>query len=90
MADYAKIDNAMKNALHAIEHIAIRKNTPKSVMANYKLGYLSSMMVGFLSQQSDETRQAFFDAVDFMVMNNTLVEDMTKHVDITAEPHVMS
>ena len=85
MADYAKLNNAMKNALHAISEKSIMNGTPDFALANYKLGYLSSMMVGFLSQQPAETRQAFFDLVDELLMNHALNKELKMSVDTHAQ-----
>lgn len=90
MADYDKLDNTMKNLFHVLQEKAIMAKTPTAAITSYKLGWFSSMMVGFLSQQSDETRQAFFDAVDEVIMNHTLHKELKNGVDSESHASVMS
>lgn len=90
MADYDKLDNAMKNLLHVLGEKAITARTPTMAVPSYKLGWLASMMVGFLSQQPEETRHAFFITVDELLMNHTLAKELGKGVDSHTEANVMN
>ena len=90
MADYEKLENTMKNLLHVVQEKALIAKTPTMAVSSYKLGWISSMMVGFLSQQSEETRQAFFDAVDEVIMNHTLHKELKNGVDSESHASVMS